>query len=48
MIETSTLEVAERADVIVRELRASDLPLADVILRLRVRHVHRRGLTVRG
>jgi len=33
MTETGTLEVAERADVIVRELRESDLPLADVILR---------------
>ena len=26
MTETGTLEVAERADVIVRELRESDLP----------------------
>lgn len=33
MTETGTLEVAERADVIVRELRESDLPLADVIVR---------------
>jgi hypothetical protein len=33
MTETGSLGVAERADVIVRELRESDLPLADVILR---------------
>jgi hypothetical protein len=33
MIETGSLGVAERADVMVRELRESDLPLADVILR---------------
>ena len=46
MTETGSLRVAERADVIVRELRESDLPLADVILRSRVRHVHWRGLTV--
>ena len=33
MTETGSLGIAERADVIVRELRESDLPLADVILR---------------
>ena len=33
MTETGSLRVAERADVIVRELRESDLPIADVILR---------------
>jgi GNAT superfamily N-acetyltransferase len=33
MIETGSSRVAERADVTVRELRESDLPLADVILR---------------
>ncbi len=33
MTETGTLEVAERADVVVRELRESDLPVADAILR---------------
>jgi predicted N-acetyltransferase YhbS len=33
MTETATLEVAERTDVTVRELRESDLPVADEILR---------------
>jgi hypothetical protein len=33
MTETGSLGIAERADVIVRELRESDLPVADAILR---------------
>lgn len=33
MTETITQQAAERADVVVRELRESDLPLADAILR---------------